>query len=173
MDPLAPPSEDIRYIASEELTSPVVRAVFAFWQARKGPSGMMRKEDIDPFALRPWLPYLTISEFHENPFRLRYRLVGTEVVRFVQRDFTGIWLHESGWEADTIALNLALYGRVHETRAPLFGLSTVDWDNRSSYRFEWGVLPLTADGVRATHCLGIDDYSQIASKEPIPRPPRL
>ena len=35
------------------------------------------------------------------------------------------------------------------------------------------VLPLTTDGTRATHCLGIDDYSQIATKQPIPHCHRI
>lgn len=162
---------DIRYLARHEVSSGMILAVLAFWDARRGDGDMMPKDAVDPFALKPFLPYLTISEFHEDPFRLRYRLVGTQIVRFVQRDFTGTWLHESGWPQDVIALNLALYGHVHATRRPLFGLSTVDWDGRSSYRFEWAVLPLTADGSRVTHCLGVDDYSQIQTRPPIPLPP--
>ncbi|HNB29120.1 MAG TPA: hypothetical protein PLR41_19280 [Alphaproteobacteria bacterium] len=172
MDAIPPdPGHDIRYLRREELTSAVIKSVLAFYEARKGASGMLAKDAVDPFALKPFLPYFTISEFHEDPFRLRYRLVGTEIVRFVRRDFTGTWLHESGWPDDIIALNLSLYQHVHATRRPLFGLSTVDWDDRSSYRFEWAVLPLTTDGVRATHGLGVDDYSQIASKPPIPLQP--
>jgi len=170
---LQPPNlgDDIRYLAREQLTSAIIKAVLVFWDQHKGSGELMAKEAVDPFQLRPWLPYLTISEFHENPFRLRYRLVGTEIVRFVKRDFTGVWLHESGWEDDIIALNRALYHHVYATRRPLFGLSTVEWDGRSSYRFEWAVLPLTTDGARATHCLGVDDYSQIATKQPIPLSP--
>jgi hypothetical protein len=159
---------DIRYLTRDALTSIVVKGVLAVWDRHKGPDELMAKDLVDPFALRPWLPYLTISEFHDNPFRLRYRLVGTEIVRFVRSDFTGVWLHESGWSDDIIALNHALYHHVHATRRPLFGLSTVEWDGRTSYRFEWAVLPLTSDGARCTHCLGVDDYSQIASKSPIP-----
>ncbi|MBL9035357.1 MAG: PAS domain-containing protein [Rhodospirillaceae bacterium] len=162
---------DIRYLERHELSSAVIQGVLAFWDKQRGDGDLMAKDAVDPFALRPFLPYLTISEFHEDPFRLRYRLVGTEIVRFVRRDFTGIWLHESGWPDDVIALNLALYGHVHATRRPLFGLSTVEWDGRSSYRFEWAVLPLTADGRRVTHSLGIDDYSQIRTRPPIPLPP--
>ena len=59
------------------------------WDRLKGSAELMAKADVDPFALTPWLPYLTISEFHENPFRLRYRLVGTEVVRFGDLDPQG------------------------------------------------------------------------------------
>jgi hypothetical protein len=172
MDPPPPDlGDDIRYLTRDRLTSVVIKAVLEFWDRHKGSTELMEKAAVDPFALKRWLPYLTISEFHEDPFRLRYRLVGTEVVRFTKQDFTGIWLHESGWPADIVALNLALYGHVHATRRPLFGLSTVEWDGRSSYRFEWAVLPLTADGVRATHCLGVDDYSQIATRPPIPLVP--
>jgi hypothetical protein len=167
---LQPPDlgDDIRYLAREQLTSAIIKGVLQVWDRLKGSAELMAKADVDPFALKPWLPYLTISEFYENPFRLRYRLVGTEVVRFGKRDFTGVWLHESGWPDDIIALNRGLYHHVYATRRPLFGLSTVEWDGRTSYRFEWAVLPLTVDGTRATHCLGIDDYSQIATKQPIP-----
>lgn len=160
--------DDIRYLTRDQLTSVVIKAVLAFWDERKGPGELMPKDALDPFELKPWLPYLSISEFHEDPFRLRYRLVGTEIVRFVRRDFTGVWLHESGWPDEIIELNRALYHHVHATRRPSFGLSTVEWDGRTSYRFEWAVLPLTTDGVRATHCLGIDDYSQIETRRPIP-----
>jgi len=172
MDQIPPDlGNDIRYLNREELTSGLIKSVLRFHDSHKTADGLMAKDAINPFALKHFLPYLTISEFHEDPFRLRYRLVGTEVVRFVRRDFTGVWLHESGWPDDIIALNLALYHHVYATRRPLFGLSTVDWDGRSSYRFEWAVLPLSTDGLKATHCLGIDDYSQIASKPPIPLRP--
>lgn len=167
---LRPPDlgDDIRYLERGQLTSGVITAVLEIWDRHTGSAELMAKEAVDPFELKPWLPYLSISEVHENPFRLRYRLVGTEIVRFVKRDFTGVWLHESGWPDDVIELNRALYHHVHATRQPLFGLSTVEWDGRSFYRFEWGILPLTTDGARVTHCLGVDDYSQIASKPPIP-----
>src|SRR5262245_23207213 len=121
MDEL-PPSlgDDIRYIHRHDVTSSVIKAVMSVWDRRQTPGGMMTKDAVDPFELKHWLPYLTISEFHDDPFRVRYRLVGTEVVRFVKRDFTGIWLHESGWEADIIEMNRALYHHVYTTRRPLF-----------------------------------------------------
>ncbi len=154
--------EDIRLIDRSELTSKVVRGVAEYWDRHRLEGVLPPKTAIDPFALKPWLPYLSISEAYGDPFRMRYRLVGTEVVRVTQSDFTGRWLHESGWPADIIDINTALYRRVWERRLPLFGLSTVLWDGRVDFRFEWGVLPFSTDGTTVTHFLGVDDYSTMS-----------
>jgi hypothetical protein len=117
--------------------------------------------EVDPVKFRQVLPYLSIIEFHENPFRIRYRLVGTEVTRFSGEDFSGKWLDDTGWSPLYQRLNLMIYARVHETQAPVFGLSQVDWRDRTDYLFQWALYPL-GDAGRVTHCLSVDDYSHIA-----------
>ncbi len=102
-------------------------------------------------------------ELHDQPFRVRYRLIGTEVARFSGEDFSGKWLHETGWSEQHQALNLMLYRRLYETGRPVFGFSKVDWQGRSDFTSSNGrCIPLgEADG-RITHCLSVDDFTHIA-----------
>jgi hypothetical protein len=134
--------------------------------ARK--AGISNRRDIDPVEFQPWLPYLSLIEIHPDDgndgVRVRYRLVGTEVARFAEEDFSGRWLHETGWPPHIIAVNAALYRRAREARAPVFGLSRVDWDKRKDYSFEWGLFPLSEDGHDITGCLSVDDFTAIAER---------
>lgn len=54
-----------------------------------------------------------------------------------------------------------IYAKAYETRLPVFGLSQVDWRDRTDQFFQWGLFPLGDDG-RATHCLSVDDFTNIA-----------
>ena len=161
-------ADDVLLIEREAVTSKIVIGVGTYWDLHGTEGRLPPKSAIDPFALKPWLPYLSISELYADPFRLRYRLVGTELVRLAQFDYTGHWLHATGWPQDIVELNTALYRRVWETRRPLFGLSTVEWDGRVDYRFEWAVFPFSTDGTRVTHCLGVDDYGAVSKPKRIP-----
>jgi hypothetical protein len=60
---LRPPElgDDIRYLTREQLTSIINKGVLEVWDRFKGSAELMAKNDVDPFALKPWLPYLTIS----------------------------------------------------------------------------------------------------------------
>lgn len=76
------------------LASSLVHQLNDYWTARRGDRRMPRKSDIDPSELKPLLPYILLGEFATQPLRLRYRLVGTEVVTVYGVDFTGRWLDE-------------------------------------------------------------------------------
>lgn len=145
-----------------QMQSAAIAGVETVWHALRGERPFPTRAEIDPLAFRRWLPYLSIMELHDNPFRVRYRLIGTEVARFSGEDFSGKWLHETGWSERHQALNLMLYQRVFETREPVFGHSQVDWQGRSDLTFEWALFPLgDADGP-LTHCLSVDDFTHIA-----------
>ena len=154
----------ICFLERSEITSRLIPGIEAHWDRLRGDRPMPRRDEIDPVDLVPWLPYLSIVELHYDPFRVRYRLVGTEVARIIGEDFSNRWLEDTGWTPKSIALNRMLYERVVERRAPLYGLSTVDFDNRDDLVFEWVLLPLSNDGVRVSHCVSLDDLSTIAPR---------
>jgi len=102
------------------------------------------------------------------PFRVKFRLVGTELARFYGREVGGKWLDEiHDWSDIDIIDTLQVFRRVFETASPVFGLSLCLWDENPDHMFEFGCFPLSEDGREVTHCLGIDDYTMIA-----PRPSR-
>lgn len=146
------------------LGSKVIAGAEAVWQ-RLGPTGgYPHRSAIDPVDFKPWLPYLSLIEIQAEPFRIRYRLVGTEAVRFAGQDYSGKWLDETGWPEPYLSLNGALYHRLHTTQAPVFGFSVAEWHERHDCLFEWALYPLLDDSGRIAHCLSIDDYSSIAPR---------
>lgn len=152
------------FVDRAEITSGMIAEVEAKWRSLHRGRPFPSRRDIDPVEFRPWLPYLSLVEIHGDPFRVRYRLVGTEVGRFVGEDFSNKWLDETGWAPEIISVNRRLYHRIWETRAPVFGLSQIDWDRRKDYSFEWGLFPLSEDGHAITGCLSVDDFTGIAGR---------
>ncbi|WP_395020227.1 PAS domain-containing protein [Dongia sp.] len=156
------------FVDRAEIKSGMIAAVQAKWNAVRGTREFLTRRDIDPIEFQAWLPYLSLVEIHAGEAgaapRIRYRLVGTEVARFASHDFSNTWLDETGWDPKIIAVNLALYRRVWETRQPVFGLSLVDWDKRQKYSFEWGLFPLSEDGHDINGCLSVDDFTGIAGR---------
>ncbi|MBK8157780.1 MAG: PAS domain-containing protein [Rhodospirillaceae bacterium] len=145
-----------------QINSNVIAGVEQVWETLRGERAFPAREEIDPVAFRSWLPYLSVMELHDGPFRVLYRLIGTEVARFAGEDFSGKWLHETGWSDKHQALNLILYERLFRTRQPVYGFSRVDWQGSSEYTFQWALLPLGDRVGAVSHCLSVDDFSHIA-----------
>ena len=158
----------VRFVDRAQITSGMIAAVEAKWNVVRGMREFPTRHEIDPIEFQASLPYLSLIEIHadagDGPFRIRYRLVGTEVARFSGEDFSNTWLEETGWRPEIIAVNAALYRRVWESRAPVFGLSRVDWDQRQDYSFEWGLFPLSENGHDISGCLSVDDFTGIAGR---------
>lgn len=146
------------------IASAVIAGAETAWAALRGARDFPTREEIDPVHFRNWLPYLSIMELHTAPFRVRYRLIGTEVARFSGEDFSGKWLHETNWGEKSQALNLMLYQRLYEARQPVYGLSQVNWQGRSDHYFPWALFPLGKATGEITHCLSVDDFTQIADR---------
>lgn len=153
----------ICFLDRHEINSKLIAGLESHWNAVRGDRPMPRRDEIDPVELVPWLPYLSITELHYEPFRVRYRVVGTEIVRIVGEDFSHRWLDETGWGEASIALNRQLYERLAERRAPVFGLSVVEWQGTFDHVFQWALFPL-GSGETITHSLSLDDLSVISPR---------
>ena len=154
----------ICFLEQHEITSKLIAGLEAHWNALRGERAMPRRDELDPVNLVPWLPHLSTMELHYDPFRVRYRVVGTEVARIVGEDFSNRWLDETRWGDSAITLNRLLYERVAERRAPSFGLSTITWQGKPDHVFQWALFPLSSGGEAVSHCLSLDDFSTIAPR---------
>lgn len=154
----------ICFMERSEITSRLIAALENHWNGMRGDRPMPRRDEVDPVDLARWLPYISIMELHYDPFRVRYRVVGTEVARINGEDFSNRWLDETGWSAQAIDLNRLLYVKVAEMGRPLYGLSTIGFAGRSDWVFEWVLLPLSNDGRVVTHCLSLDDMTSISPR---------
>lgn len=146
------------------LQSRVIAGAEAVWQGLHKDGRGPARADIDPLDFKPWLPYVSLIEIQAEPFNVRYRLVGTEAVRFGGQDYSGKWLDETGWPEPYFSLNLELYRRLYQSGAPVFGYSVAEWHGKYDNLFEWALFPLIDKTGRVAHCLSIDDYSSIAPR---------
>jgi hypothetical protein len=72
-----------------------IHRVYAYWKSIHPVSGLPGRQHIEPMALGDLLPGIWLVDVSQDPFRLRYRLVGTGVVEAMGRDTTGQWLDEA------------------------------------------------------------------------------
>jgi hypothetical protein len=73
-----------------------IQRIYAHWKAIHPAPGLLPgRQHLDPMALGDLLPGVWLVDVAQNPFRLRYRLVGTGVVEAMGRDVTGQWLDEA------------------------------------------------------------------------------
>jgi len=145
------------WTAIENNRSQMVRALHAWWLAHRGPLGLPDRRALDPAALRPLLPNLFIADLEHDPFRVRYRLVGTKAVRNTGFDFTGRYLDEL-MAKDPEVPWIEYYRTVYESRAPLMGSATVSASSGGTFTYEFGMFPLTQGGTEVTQIAAVEDY---------------
>jgi len=142
----------------DECTSPNVLRLHSYWQGLRGTRAMPARSDIDPLEIWSLLPNIHVSEWHENPDRVRYRLAGTEIVASIGREISGHWLTDFHTNAQDIAETLALYRRVIERRTRVIGRTLGSMQRLGVESFEWIICPLSGDDVAVTHFIGLEDY---------------
>jgi hypothetical protein len=102
-----------------------------------------------------------IVDLSRDPFRVRYRLVGTEIVRVSHFDFTGHYLDQLNFESGDPLDWTACYRQVADSGQPGFGI--VHWmTNEVAHRWiEFLICPLSNDGSTVTQCLSAEDYESL------------
>ena len=78
----------------ERCRSAMVRELYGFWNRLRGAGELPHRADIDPAEIKALLPNMLIVDFEPDPFRVRYRLVGTKEVETLEREVTGEWLDD-------------------------------------------------------------------------------
>jgi hypothetical protein len=144
--------------------SSIIAMVHAYYERLCAGRSFPKRGDIDPTEFSAGLPYISIADYQAEPFRVRFRLIGSEIQRHYGDDARGRWLDEMDWEPINIEDTALIYRRVYQERRPLFGLSYVTWEDRSDHIFEWAVFPLSDDGVTVTHALSVDDYTTVTPR---------
>jgi len=110
---------------------------------------MPSRSDIDPLDLRFCLGWICMIEvLYGAQTRYRYRLDGTKLAEITGFDLTGKYVDQIESEGYRQLSDMA-YGRVVNTKSPLFLGNKEDWLERGFY-MESVALPLSDDGVRVT-----------------------
>jgi hypothetical protein len=78
----------------DECLSDLVKHLHAWWGAACGSADVPDRADLRPDQMKPLLPCLFIADAEHDPFRVRYRLVGTKAAKVTGFDITGRYLDE-------------------------------------------------------------------------------
>jgi hypothetical protein len=127
---------------------PFVRRFYEYWLAVAPPGRLPGREHIKPEELVPLLPRIWMLDVFRDPLRFRYRLVGTEIVRSVHRELTGMWLDEAQPESVRNPILSDRYRFIAETGRPTWRRGPTHWHRDPMHRvIENCLLPLANDGV--------------------------
>jgi hypothetical protein len=128
---------------------PAVRLLHDYWDGlRAGRRGLLpSRRDIDPLALPPaLLPFLWIVDWQPSPPRLRYRLLGTKIVQFYGRDYTGKWVDEAHGSVPELETILEGHRRAAASGVPDWRRGKPHLNYEKVSTLERIALPLAADG---------------------------
>lgn len=135
-----------------------IHRLHAYWR-EKGAGQVPARAQFDPVDVRELLPNLMLLDVQGDPWRFRYRLVGTRVVQYTGFDFTGHYLDEMVFQGRDFIEEC--YGLVLRERRPVFGHYA--WLVRSRHfgRCEFAHFPLSEDGKTVDRCVSIEDYERM------------
>lgn len=79
-----------------------IAAIVRYWRRIRPADGTPPgRQHFDPAAVPALLPCIRLYDVFREPWRFRYRLVGTELVRHLGRDLTGTWFGEDVPDSET------------------------------------------------------------------------
>ena len=155
---------EILYLAEPTGRSDMIGLVRQHWDALRAGRPCPSRAEIDPTAIYTALPYVSVLQFHHEPYRIQFRLIGNEVARLYGGNVQGRYLDEMGWDPQDLADTGHIYDRLYRDGAPLYGLSYTNFQAKADRIFEWAVFPLSEDGARVSHAISIDDYTMVTPR---------
>jgi hypothetical protein len=138
-------------------SSSLVRRLHAWWTGHRAGGEIPDRSALLPEQLGGLLPNIMIVEIEPEPFRVRYRLVGTKIVATAGFDFTGGYLDELEPSPAPIPW-IDYYREVYRTRAPLLGSITDRARAGGTFTTEFGLFPLRNGGSAVAQCVALEDY---------------
>ncbi len=164
------PDREVDAVLSR-IHSSKIPLVLKHWLSQRKGSRLPDSADIDPAAIKSALPHVMITGISYDPFRVLYRLVGTEIVRWARFDFTNRYADELIFQDDGRDWT-DYYRTVVAARQPAFGVT--DWAEPEGlpYWAEFLICPLSDDGETINRCLAIEDYKimnvlDVEAREPV------
>lgn len=134
------------------MTSERLRALYRYWKALKTGPALPSRKDIDPVGIPLLLSCMVPADIVDGG-RVRYRLVGTDMVKHRGDDFTGRYLDEI-MTGDCRSFIQGLFDDAVGERGCVWSESAFRWDTGRSLATERLLLPLSDDG-EAVNCVRV------------------
>ncbi|HET6156865.1 MAG TPA: PAS domain-containing protein [Dongiaceae bacterium] len=152
------------------IRSPRIARVLRYWHGLRNGRAFPARAEIDPAEIKGALPHLMITGISYQPFRVFYRLVGTEIVHWARVDFTNRYADELIFD-DQGHDWTDYYRAAVGAGKPAYGIT--DWmeEGRNPIWVESLICPLSDDGQIINRCLAIEDYEPMSVIEIEALPP--
>lgn len=137
---------------SVDLSSPVLRDLLGYWRSLTADARIPTRADVDPQAMRPWLPHVMLVDVQFAPRRFRWRLIGTHVTQTLGRDVTGRWFDEL-YDPPILTGMCEAYSHSVDRRAPVRFTGRADFAHKTHVAFESLHMPLVDAGDRVNMLL--------------------
>lgn len=134
-------------IGASAFDSPVLTAVHAYWNTRRGNRQMPARKDIQPSDLRQHLGWLFLADVLPDMEDFRYRLVGQMVgayfgIEGTNQTLKGVFARFGKLSVDT---TLYIYRKAVTSKQPLRLTGQANWDGNGLEPYETVYLPLSDD----------------------------
>jgi hypothetical protein len=137
----------IRDLRLEEVASARIRHFADYWRARLRGRDVPQRDDIELSDIVLLLPYMFVAEIEAEPFRVRYRLAGTNTVEMNGVNVTGHYLDQlQGDQADWGRDGVAFYRAAWEGRRQVYGLYHWPTELGTVCSVEFGLFPVGLPG---------------------------
>jgi hypothetical protein len=121
-------------------------ALFRYWDKKRNGRAMPARRDIDPIEMGPkLLPHLMLCELADRGNRIRFRLVGTFLVKRLGYDPTAQWLADLP-RSDYLDFLAKLLRQSYAEAAPVYAASSFRWGVKGRLDAYHLLLPLTTGG---------------------------
>lgn len=128
-----------------------VASLYAYWNQARGGRPIPYRTDIDPVRIPALLPYILLIDELPPQGSGRIRLFGTGLVELFGEERTGLRFEDVGHTYGRETRGMVqerwamLFGRIIETRQPLFAKTRLIGRERAYIRLHIGAFPLIAE----------------------------
>src|SRR5262249_44666669 len=150
------PASDTIYESVDQVKSPLILEMLAYWRSKAVGERLPRPAAIDPTEIPRLIASIVICELETDPFRVRFRLAGTKQVHILGNELTGRSVDEMNWGEGPFVHRI--FARARDTAAPVFGFYYWGFRENTPGASEFGLFPLSEDGRSVTRVIGIDEF---------------
>ena len=134
-------------MSSQELSfqTPVVERAYAYWASKRASDRLPSRADLRPEEIPLLLPYVFLVDVEWQPLAFRFRLVGTEITRLAQREYTGVRVNAEEY-GPCWKIVFSTYSRVVYSARPEVAIWSAPWNDRDFLTYERLIAPLCSAG---------------------------
>jgi hypothetical protein len=145
----------------EQARSNKTRALFDYWTSLCLGGQPPTRQQIDPINMWSFLPGILLGDIFVDPFRVFFRLVGTDVAAYSGFDFTGRYLDELDYgKRDAVEWH-DCYRYLHAHGCGVIGDNGLKSGDIVIDAYEYAILPLRRETDSYGGFIAIENYDDV------------